>query len=151
LGRVRGGKIEQASRVWLGETEEERVVGFNMLRSLFQLAQARDVYIERPLVNAKFTSPLTGMMMTRSATYIEIAAMMEGVSVHFLPVQTWRKTIFGSSRLEHPKDAAVNYVRLLGYQLPDMGVRKKQPDHNYAEAICIAMAGYILQEEGMPE
>lgn len=149
LGHVQGKKVEHTSSISIEGEQEPAKRGFYLLKGILNTLAytVGDIYIERPIVNAKFTSPLTGMMLTRTATFVEIAAIEVGMKVHFIPISTWRKIIFGTNRLDHPKDAAVEFVkRELNFEVPTMGVRKIQPDHNFAEAICIAYAGYLQEK-----
>lgn len=145
-------EVRNTAKVLIGEEGAERLNSFVILRKLLNSLEDKKIYIEKPLVNAKFMSPVTGMMMTRTATFVEIAAMLEGIQTEFIQVQTWRKIIYGKGNPPEAKQAAVNYVRdVLSYEVPSMGIRKLQPDHNYAEAVCIAVAGLRLQAVSITE
>lgn len=129
--------------------------GFESLRNIFE-AYIKEheaeiyIYIEQPWVNAA-RNPKTAMAMMRVATVIELAAWVSGCVPRFVHPLTWRKELYGSGQTLNSKEYAVDWTKInLGYEPPPIGktIRSK-PDHNFAEAACIAVYGSRQEEEAM--
>lgn len=154
LARVNKQRVEGISSILLPPEVEGRRTSYRILCSLLvgyhEIVEEHPIdkiWIEQPWVSAKFY-PLSGLMMARSATYVETAAMLAGLEIGFMEPRTWRKVLFGTGAPKNPKEAAVKFVQeKFDYELPTLGIRKPVPDHNFAEAICIAYAGLISEEE----
>lgn len=97
-----------------------------------------DVFIEQPWINGK-VFPRSAVLLTRMATYIEIAALSVGLHPIFVHPLTWRKKIYGNGR---PKGD----VKKLALATVDKEFNFIPKDHNYAEAILISQYGNILEE-----
>lgn len=103
------------------------------------------IWIEQPWVNGK-QFPRSGLMMARTAAIIEVIATEIGIEVNFVHPLTWRKELYGNGRPKDPKNTAVKYVEEhFQYKVPTLGktARSQKPDHNLAEAICIAAYGQL--------
>lgn len=109
------------------------------------------VYVEQPWVNAA-RNPKTAMQMMRTATIIELAIVESYLLSEFVHPMTWRKELYGSAKTLNSKEYAVDWVKInLGYEPPPIGKTKRsRPDHNFAEAVCIAIYGSMkIKEEQM--
>lgn len=163
-----------SAQVYLAVTENDKVLNLGSIntafgnaddyRRAFALMKAmlwelwasydtvKKIYIEEPWVNG-VQFPRSGMMLMRTATFIEIATIelnLEPVLVH---PKSWRKVVYGTGGIKDAKVAAVNLVQSkFDYKLPVMGAtgRGKKPDHNFAEAVLISYYG-SLQEEAMKD
>lgn len=94
------------------------------------------VWIEEPWINGR-VYPRSAVLLTRMATYIELAAIHADYTPHYVHPLTWRKGIYGPGKHKDAKKLALAQVELK-FSL----VTK---DHNIAEASLIALYG-ALQE-----
>lgn len=139
-----------------GESLNERLQFFRsvsvVLRSLYKNEKvAEGIWIEEPWVNGRWF-PKSGLMLTRMATYLEIAVLQNYFEPKLVHPLTWRKEIFGTARTNGlAKEKSVEWAEAnLKFIVPVMGStgRGKIKDHNFADAACIAAYGSIQNERG---
>lgn len=89
----------------------------------------------------------TGLKTEHMKTLLQAGALLSKASIFepiFVLPLVWRKAVFGNGRPENPKDKAVEWVKEhLDFEVPVIGKtgRGHKPDHNFAEAICLAVYG----------
>lgn len=99
----------------------------------------RRVYIEKPWVRWNHR-PLSGLQLTRTATYLEIAALQAYCEPVFVDPGVWRKAVYGNGRPDDAKELARRTV------LDRFGFETKfKYQHNICEAILIAYYGNLQQ------
>lgn len=149
LACVDNSKVHSVSSIELTNT----LWAFQALKTLLEHFRTsynaeNRVCIEKPWVSGMMR-PKIGLMMTRSATIMELAALEAGFEPCFVLPPVWRKEVYGSAKFSDQKAQAVQYVEArFDYKLPVMGKtgRGKIPDHNFAEAVCIAAWGQLTKE-----
>lgn len=140
-------KVERVQKIPLSTDSKETIQFIDTLRWMLHNDRERlnsTIYVEKAWVNGKHF-PLSGLMLARTATIIETCALLEHYDVEFIHPKAWRKVVYGNASPQNPKEKAVNFVlEKYQYTVPTIGktVRSKAPDHNIAEAICIARYGY---------
>lgn len=114
------------------------------LKTLHEEFKCHDiVFIEEPWIAGNHF-PKAGQMLTRTATFLEIACIYHHLEPRFVHPMTWRKAIYGTAKPQDPKGTAVGWVKEnLDLEVPVMGAtgRGKKPNHNFAEAAIIAIYG----------
>lgn len=116
----------------------------NILRCYRDEYDVWQIHIEAPFVNGA-VFPKSGMMLMRSATILECAAVDTNMESIFLHPLTWRKLVYGNGRPKDTKAAALEYLaQHFDFQLPTTKPKGGIPDHNVAESILIAHAGWLL-------
>lgn len=157
LGVVDNGRVLGRASLfspYQAEPEQRQRFYMNLCTMIVELHRAHKcedkIYIEKPWVNgARF--PLSGLMLCRTATYIEVATLQVNLEPVLVNPGTWRGIIYGHKKQKNTKQAALDFVsKELNYELlPVMGSsgRGKKPDHNIAEAILIAHYGNIIQRK----
>lgn len=150
IGCIKDDKVVAAGSV---KITDQLWHSFHMLQNYLSNLQgyygADTIWIERPWMRSIAGRRAdTGLFTMRTATIIELAALEIGMQPEFVYPQTWRKAVYGSMpRGTDTKEKAVEYVtKELGYELPVMGKtgRGSKPDHNIAEAICLAVYGKLM-------
>jgi Holliday junction resolvasome RuvABC endonuclease subunit len=151
------GSDYSGSHIYLGVITEHSVVsvadvdithpksGIDALRSTFKDYNLRwgidKIWAEEAWVNG-MRFPKSGIMLSRTSAFIEIAALDTDLQVEFVHPSTWRKTVYGHAKPANPKDVARAYVK----QLFDYEIKLKK-DHNTAEAILLALYGRIQNND----
>lgn len=102
---------------------------------------SRCVWIEEPWINGK-VYPRSAVLLTRMATYIELAAIHADYTPHYVHPLTWRKGVYGEGKHKDAKKLALAQVELK-FSL----VTK---DHNIAEASLIALYGALQEASNDP-
>jgi len=151
------GSDYSGSKVFLGLLSDNHVVGtveidttfpkkgVDMLRSIFKEWvddwNLDKLWAEEAWVNGQ-RFPKSGMMLSRTAAFLEIAALDSGIHVEFIHPMTWRRTVYGHAKPANPKEAARTYVKeLFGWET------KFKKDHNTCEAILLAHYGALKNNE----
>lgn len=108
-----------------------------IMRGLYSFEPFPEVIIEEPWINGQ-VFPRSAVLLTRMATFIEIACLDTNYVPVYVHPLTWRKKVYGSGR---PKGDIKKLA--MGWVMSEYDFTPQ--DHNYAEAILIA--SYGIQEE----
>lgn len=107
----------------------------NVLRTFKEEFDIDKIWAEEAWVNG-IRFPRSGMMLSRTQAFIEIAAYDNDIEPRFIHPMTWRKDIYGKPRPPNPKEVARKYVReLFGFET------KFKNQHDICEAILLAYYG----------
>lgn len=88
-------------------------------------------------------------MLTRTATVLEVVAAELGLEFNVVHPLSWRKLIYGKAKLPNPKQRALQFVNdNFDYKVQMTAPKGHTPDHNIAEAICIAYYGSRAEAMG---
>lgn len=102
-----------------------------------ELRTHKDIFIEEPWVNGSHF-PKAGMMITRTATILEVAAVTCDYRPILVHPGTWRKAIYGNAKqLEYKELARKTVLNMFGYET------KHKNQHNTAEAALISHYGWL--------
>lgn len=140
-------KVEHTNKIPLSDKGVDTMAFIDTLRWILHNHRGdinNTIYVEKPWVNGKHF-PLSGLMLTRTATLIEACSLLEQYDIEFIHPKIWRRVVYGDAAPKNPKEKAVDFVlEQYDYKVPSMGktIKSKAPDHNIAEAICIARYGY---------
>lgn len=147
------GSDYSGSAVYLGCLQDNKVIatasldmthpktGVGKLREVLAMYKegygVEKIWVEESWINGmKF--PRSGLMLTRIATFIEVAAYDTELYIEFVHPLTWRKAVYGKAKPANPKEVARRYAK----ELFDFDTKFKN-QHNICEAIMLAQYGAI--------
>lgn len=148
------GSDYNSSTVYLGLLKDKKVLaatsidmthpgrGMNMLRQMLHTySEEYDVdkiWAEAAWVRAS-RFPKSGLMLSRTAAFIEVAAYDVGIMVEFVNPMTWRKAIYGHAHPANPKEVARAFVKeKFGFET------RFKNQHDLCESILIAHYGQLI-------
>lgn len=102
------------------------------------------IYIEQPwiAVGGKTMNPGTTMLMVKSATAVQVLAILCGFRVEWAHVTAWRSKVFGKGK--YPKKIAKARSVLWAEENTGLDINK---DDNKADACCIAAYGEMRESD----
>jgi hypothetical protein len=122
----------------------EPIAGMRVIQKLLE-SYAREyhilkqVWIEQPWVNG-LKYPRSGLMMTRTATILEIAALEIDFKPQYIHPSSWRQKVYGNAR---PSKDMKEYARQ--FVLDNFNyVTKHKNEHNICEAILLGYYGNLV-------
>lgn len=146
LAAVRDRKVVHIDSISLATDQENEFLGVyqNFLRDMYSHYGIEKIFIEQSW-SREGKYAWTGVKMEHMKTLLQVGALLSRAAsfeVKLLLPQTWRKAIFGKGNPPDAKDYAVEWVQQnLNFVVPVQGKtgRGSKPDHNFAEAICLAL------------
>lgn len=139
-------KVYNISSIDLKDTKSFLTTYQNLLASLWFSYRINEIYIEQSW-SREGKYAWVGLQMEHMKALLEAGAILSKATsfeINFVTPRSWRKKLMGTAKFADPKQAAVDWVlENLDFEVPVLGKtgRGKKPDHNFAEAICIAVSG----------
>lgn len=141
LGCLENNKVISTASIDITMPEAGIKLLRNTLQSYIKEFNVEKIWVEESWINgARY--PRSGIMLARTAAFLEIASYDNNLKIEFVHPLTWRKAVYGKAKPPNPKEVARQYAK----ELFDFDTKFKK-DHNTCEAIMLAHYG-ALQIQG---